>query len=99
MASDAVTYIYLPDVLASCDWPWERTINPHHAEVQAASDVWFASFKAFSPKASKAFDDCDFSERFSRTALSLIYSRPPTDLLGSLLFPTLDAGEQIFANP
>ncbi|KAI9430163.1 hypothetical protein H4582DRAFT_2019363, partial [Lactarius indigo] len=40
-------------------WKWPRRINPHYAEVKAASSEWVRSFGAFSPKAQEAFDCCD----------------------------------------
>ncbi|GBE81078.1 terpenoid synthase [Sparassis latifolia] len=49
----------LPDTLAT--WPWPREINPYYDEVMAESSEWFRSFHAFSEKAQRAFDLCDFS--------------------------------------
>ncbi|EMD35700.1 terpene cyclase, partial [Gelatoporia subvermispora B] len=49
----------LPETLEG--WPWPRRINPHYEEVKAESAAWFRSFNAFSTKAQRAFDLCDFS--------------------------------------
>ena len=54
------TSFRLPDTLAG--WPWPRRINPHYAEVKAASAAWLESFHAFGPKAQRAFNLCDFSK-------------------------------------
>lgn len=51
---------YLPDTLAC--WPWPRRLNSHYAEVKQASASWLESFGAFSQKAQKAFNRCDFSK-------------------------------------
>ncbi|KAH7928468.1 terpenoid synthase [Leucogyrophana mollusca] len=56
---------HLPDTMAT--WPWPRVINPHFEEVKAASDGWFRSLKAFSPKSQKSFERADLS-RFGALA-------------------------------
>ncbi|KZV87921.1 putative terpene cyclase [Exidia glandulosa HHB12029] len=48
----------LPDNLR--DWPWQRRINPFYEEAKIASTGWIRGFKAFSPRAQKAFERCDF---------------------------------------
>jgi hypothetical protein len=48
----------LPDTLKK--WQWPRQLNPHYAEVSQASSAWVTSFRAFSPRAQKAFDRCNF---------------------------------------
>ncbi|KAH9006423.1 terpenoid synthase [Lactarius hatsudake] len=50
---------YIPNNLDQ--WKWPRHINPHYAEVKAASAAWARSFGAFSPKAQEAYDRCDFN--------------------------------------
>lgn len=51
--------IRIPDTLVN--WPWPRTASPYYEQCKAESTAWFESFKAFSPKAQKAFNRCDFS--------------------------------------
>ncbi|KZV99788.1 putative terpene cyclase [Exidia glandulosa HHB12029] len=48
----------LPDNLRN--WPWLRCINPFYEEAKKASTAWIRGFRAFSPKAQKAFESCDF---------------------------------------
>ncbi|KAF8212710.1 terpenoid synthase [Mycena galopus ATCC 62051] len=50
---------YLPDMLPQ--WPWPRSINSFYEEAKKESAEWCESFKAFSPKAQKAFNLCDFN--------------------------------------
>ncbi|KAG2151275.1 terpenoid synthase [Suillus bovinus] len=50
--------IFIPNILTN--WPFPRRLNQHHSKVRAESSAWLASFKAFSPKAQKAFDRCNF---------------------------------------
>ena len=50
-------YLYLPDTLAG--WPWPRMINPYHDQVNAEANIWFGSFKLFTPNSQYAFDKCD----------------------------------------
>ncbi|KAH8886432.1 terpenoid synthase [Thozetella sp. PMI_491] len=50
--------LYIPDTLAS--WPWPRACNPNYEICKQESSVWLESFHAFSPKAQKAFNRCDF---------------------------------------
>ena len=72
---------YIPDNLAK--WKWSRRINPHYAEVKAASTAWVRSFGAFSPKAQEAYDRCDFSTRiqmYSRQ-FGLTYYQIASELL------------------
>ncbi|SJL16447.1 uncharacterized protein ARMOST_19971 [Armillaria ostoyae] len=59
MSTQSDVVFRLPDTLTY--WTWPRRISPHYEEVKAASDAWFLSFKAFGPKAQRAFDHCDFS--------------------------------------
>lgn len=81
----------LPDTLAT--WPWPRRVNPHYAEVKAASAAWLESFHAFSPKAQKAFNVCDFSE-LSVISLVLVplLIEWSLDLLASLAYPLARKG-------
>lgn len=50
----------LPDFQA--DWNWPRRLNPHTDEIRQESSDWAASFGAFSARAQKSFDKCNFSE-------------------------------------
>ncbi|KAF9038910.1 terpenoid synthase [Hymenopellis radicata] len=56
--SDEVVF-HLPDTLRN--WPWPRHINPFYEEAKKESKEWCEGFKAFSPKAQKAFNRCDFN--------------------------------------
>ncbi|KAF8987968.1 terpenoid synthase [Cyathus striatus] len=51
--------IYIPDTLRN--WPWQRAVNPNYEICKAESAAWAESFGAFSPKAQKAFNKCDFN--------------------------------------
>ncbi|KZV79064.1 terpenoid synthase [Exidia glandulosa HHB12029] len=58
-SSDVEQPVYcLPDNLRN--WPWLRCINPFYEEAKKASTAWIRGFRAFSPKAQKAFERCDF---------------------------------------
>ncbi|KAJ7509058.1 terpenoid synthase [Mycena galericulata] len=50
---------HLPDTLAT--WPYPRRINPCYESVKRESSQWLEGFNAFSPKAQKAFNRCDFN--------------------------------------
>ncbi|KAF4623294.1 hypothetical protein D9613_001445 [Agrocybe pediades] len=51
------------------NWPWPRAMNRHYKEIQARSDAWMHSFKAFNNKQSqRAFDMVD-----TRRVASLFY--------------------------
>ena len=50
----------LPDPLAQ--WPWPRRLNATYKTAKAESVAWIASYNAFSPRAQKAFEKCDFSK-------------------------------------
>ncbi|KAJ7121824.1 terpenoid synthase [Mycena crocata] len=50
---------YIPDTLRN--WPWPRSVNPHYQVCKKESAAWCDSFHAFSPKAQKAFNRCDFN--------------------------------------
>ncbi len=52
--------IYLPDLEAH--WKWPRRVNPYTADIKQECLEWAASFGAFTPRAQKAFDKCNFSE-------------------------------------
>jgi hypothetical protein len=52
--------VYLPDPLAQ--WSWQRTLNPHFAEVKPQSDAWVRGFEAIDSKSQNAFDSCNFGE-------------------------------------
>ncbi|KAF9034651.1 terpenoid synthase [Hymenopellis radicata] len=49
---------HLPDLLRN--WPWPRRINPFYKECKKESQEWCEGFKAFSPKAQRVFNLCDF---------------------------------------
>ncbi|KAG1889676.1 terpenoid synthase [Suillus fuscotomentosus] len=68
--------IYLPDTMVN--WPWPRTINPHHEDVKAEVDASFRDFKALSPKSQEAFDKCDFA-----LLTALLYPKAPREHLRS----------------
>ncbi|KAK4107373.1 terpenoid synthase [Canariomyces notabilis] len=51
--------IHLPDTLRH--WPWPRTINPHYEDCKRESEAWIESFRAFSPRAQRAYNRCNFS--------------------------------------
>ncbi|KAJ7120736.1 terpenoid synthase [Mycena crocata] len=53
------TQFYIPDTLRN--WPWPRNLNPHYGVCKEESASWCDSFHAFSPKAQKAFNRCDFN--------------------------------------
>ena len=83
----------LPDTLAC--WPWPHRLNEHYVEVKRASSRWLESFRAFSPKAQKAFNKCDFSKSFrlvytSYGLLTILYAF--VDLLASLAYPLANEG-------
>ncbi|KAH8817740.1 terpenoid synthase [Flagelloscypha sp. PMI_526] len=66
-------HFYLPDTLAR--WPWPRAINPAYEECKIASTAWCEKYKAFSPKAQKAFNLCDFN-----LLASLAYAGQPREV-------------------
>ncbi|KAJ7116265.1 terpenoid synthase [Mycena crocata] len=49
----------LPNTLV--EWPYPRRINPHYDGVKLESNTWLEGFNAFTPKAQKAFNRCDFN--------------------------------------
>ncbi|KAG6915082.1 hypothetical protein DXG01_013552 [Tephrocybe rancida] len=49
----------LPDTLTH--WPWKRKLHPLYLEAKTESSAWVQSLNAFSPRAQRAFDLCDFS--------------------------------------
>ncbi|KAI1339684.1 terpenoid synthase [Xylariaceae sp. FL0016] len=51
--------IMLPDFEAG--WKWPRQVNPFTNDIRQESQAWTASFGAFSPRAQKSFDRCDFN--------------------------------------
>ncbi|KAJ7835226.1 terpenoid synthase [Mycena leptocephala] len=59
----------IPDTLRN--WPWPRQLNPHYQVCKEESSAWCESFHAFSPKAQKAFNRCDFNLLASLAYLSL----------------------------
>ncbi|KAF7357300.1 Terpene cyclase [Mycena sanguinolenta] len=59
MPDQVLQPIHFPDTLRN--WPWPRHLNPHFAVCKNESETWFETFKAFSPKAQKAFNLCDFN--------------------------------------
>ncbi|CAA7261880.1 unnamed protein product [Cyclocybe aegerita] len=64
---------YIPDTLAN--WPWPRAINPAYEECKAASAAWCEKYGAFSARAQKAFNLCDFN-----LLASLAYAGLPADV-------------------
>lgn len=52
--------IFLPDFQS--EWQWPRQLNPHTDEIRQESQEWAAKFGAFSPRAQKSFDKCNFSK-------------------------------------
>jgi hypothetical protein len=61
-ANETPQIIYIPDTLRN--WPWPRDVNPYYAVCKKESSAWAEGFRAFSPKAQKAFNKCDFSQSF-----------------------------------
>ncbi|KAM7218649.1 Isoprenoid synthase domain containing protein [Rhypophila decipiens] len=59
LSNDSQAIIQLPDTLRN--WPWPRTINPHYEACKRESEAWIESFRAFSPRAQKAFNRCNFN--------------------------------------
>ncbi|KAJ7637838.1 terpenoid synthase [Mycena rosella] len=53
------TTLIIPDTLRS--WPWPRSINPYYPVCKVESSAWCEGFKAFDPRAQKAFNLCDFN--------------------------------------
>ncbi|KAJ6495182.1 terpenoid synthase [Mycena sanguinolenta] len=51
--------LLFPDTLRN--WPWPRDLSPHFEVAKEESAAWFETFNAFSPKAQKAFNRCDFN--------------------------------------
>ncbi|KAG1839501.1 isoprenoid synthase domain-containing protein [Suillus tomentosus] len=64
--------IYLPDTMVN--WPWPRTINPHHEDVKAEVDASFRDFKALSSESQETFDKCDFEHLRSGCDLMNLFS-------------------------
>lgn len=89
--------IRIPDTLVN--WPWPRTVNPHYERCKAESTAWLEGFKAFSPRAQKAFNRCDFSkwlyaeERKKKGSSSAAeVDMSCLGLLSALAYPRLDQG-------
>ncbi|KAJ7247396.1 terpenoid synthase [Mycena haematopus] len=51
--------IHFPGTLSN--WPWLRHLNPNFEMCKKESEAWLETFNAFSPKAQKAFNLCDFN--------------------------------------
>ncbi|KAH9990438.1 terpenoid synthase [Russula vinacea] len=49
---------HLPDPLAQ--WPWQRKLSEHFAEVKPESDAWLRGFQALDAKSQRSFDLCNF---------------------------------------
>ncbi|KAJ7125817.1 terpenoid synthase [Mycena crocata] len=77
-----------PDTIAG--WPWLRRINPHFEAVKVESEAWFRTFKAFGPKAQKAFERCDFCRLASLAYPALNNQRLRTGCDLMMLFFTFD---------
>lgn len=69
--TEAQILLRIPNTLAN--WPWPRTINSHYESCKAESAAWVESFQAFSPKAQKAFNKCDFSRLRPKLSDKLAY--------------------------
>jgi len=54
----ALPQFYLPDPLAQ--WPWQRQLSEHYAEVKPECDAWIRSFGALDAKSQRSFDLCNF---------------------------------------
>ncbi|KAK7694474.1 Delta(6)-protoilludene synthase [Cerrena zonata] len=59
LQSSMPSYFLIPDTLRN--WPWPRHLNLHYAVCKEESAAWCESFNAFSPKAQRAFNRCDFN--------------------------------------
>jgi hypothetical protein len=68
--------LLFPDTL--CNWPWLRHLNPHFEVCKDESAAWLETFNAFSPKAQKAFNRCDFSESRSLCPAFIFSQFPQT---------------------
>jgi hypothetical protein len=89
------TIFFLPETLSK--WPWKRSINPLYHQVKSESSAWIRSFNAFSPKAQRAFDLCDFSEWcLGRSSVNSFRHRI-LDLLASLAYPLEQKGTFLFS--
>ncbi|KAF9525604.1 terpenoid synthase [Crepidotus variabilis] len=64
---------YIPDTLAN--WPWPRAINPAYEDCKISSSAWCEKYGAFSSRAQKAFNLCDFN-----LLASLAYAHLPPDV-------------------
>ncbi|KAJ6507080.1 terpenoid synthase [Mycena sanguinolenta] len=97
MPEPTSTKFVLPSTMA--DWPWQRRINPHFKTVKAESEAWFRTFNAFSPKAQRAFEQCDFCRLASLAypALNKQRLRTACDLM--MLFFTFDEYTDIIPAP
>lgn len=80
---DKDTVYHLPDTLR--DWPWARQLNPYYDDAKEESAKWIVGFNAFSPRAQRAFDRCDFCEHCDILACWFLISS--LALLTSLAFP------------
>ncbi|KAJ6458240.1 terpenoid synthase [Mycena sanguinolenta] len=91
------TEFVLPNTMA--DWPWLRRINPHFEIVKAECEAWFRTFNAFSPKAQKAFEKCDFCRlaALANPALNKQRLRTSCDLM--MLFFIIDEYTDVLSAP
>ena len=65
---------HLPDPLAQ--WPWQRKLSEHFAEVKPESDAWLRGFQALDAKSQRSFDLCNFCELL---IVSILHSRLLTE--------------------
>ncbi|KAF7341630.1 Terpene cyclase [Mycena sanguinolenta] len=97
MPEPTSTEFILPNTMA--DWPWLRRINPHFETVKAESEAWFRNFNAFSPKAQKAFEKCDFCRLASLAYPALNKQRLRTGCDLMMLFFTFDEYTDVLPAP
>ncbi|KAF7357303.1 Terpene cyclase [Mycena sanguinolenta] len=91
------TEFVLPNTMAS--WPWLRRINPHFETVKAECEAWFRTLNAFSPKAQKAFDKCDFCRLAALANPALDKQRLRTGCGLMMLFFTIDEYTDVLPAP
>ncbi|KAF7376984.1 Terpene cyclase [Mycena sanguinolenta] len=97
MPEPTSTEFVLPNTMS--DWPWLRRINPHFETVKAESEAWFRTFNAFSPKAQKAFEKCDFCRLASLAYPALNKQRLRTGCDLMMLFFTFDEYTDVLPAP
>ncbi|KAH9940657.1 terpenoid synthase [Amylocystis lapponica] len=96
MCDSAIQFV-LPATMQ--DWPWQRRMNPHFEEVKAESEAWFRSFNAFSPKAQRAFEKCDFCRLASLAYPDITKEQLRTGCDLMMLFFTFDEYTDVLSAP